>query len=672
MSCASSGASSLSLSSGCPARMIRSTLSLVVSTPDSRRISSSTRMVRFCASSTISSTLRPAAYCSIRKLLTVLMSSALRILKGEKPNCTSTACRKSMADTWVWLICATTTSAGTSLRKDSISVVLPEPISPVITTKPSVNQMVDSMYALARACCFDRYRNWGSGLSRNGNSLSLKGSRYMLVDSQPMLRDANADGQILEQAPRASVTQGGGRLDHGAVTHLAPGPRLLAVVVQVHPIEGQQGCACGHLPDEIDHGAVAERSRGAERQVEDGTQVIHELTGGGALDGPVSGVVHPRRHLVGDEPAAAHEELDGQDAGIAKMRQHASEIARGQALPARRPERRAGESQDTSAVDVAAQRIDREPAADAARADDRRLAIKRDPLLIQQRCRAERAPGRPGVRGRADHGLALAVVAEPACLEHTGQADGGDGARQLRARAHGAPAGGGNPQALEQALLGHPVLAGGERRDRRTDTRAVQARHGSQARNRHVLPVEGQDLATARQAGDPARGRLARGVQTQEIQPQRIARQSEHAAELAGAHDADRHVRGVARGSGVPSTPAVWRSRYASSAVAMAGCLLARIAAAHSAALVAPAAPIANVATGTPAGICTMDNNESSPPRDFDCTGTPSTGRLVLAAVMPGRCAAPPAPAISTSSPRARAAEAYSNNRSGVRCADTT
>src|ERR1700680_1697423 len=478
MSCASSGASSLSLSSGCPARMIRSTLSLVVSTPDSRRISSSTRMVRFCASSTISSTLRPAAYCSIRKLLTVLMSSALRILKGAKPNCTSTACRKSMADTWVWLICATTTSAGTSLRKDSISVVLPEPISPVITTKPSVNQMVDSMYALARACCFDRYRNCGSGLSRNGNSLSLKGSRYMRVGSQPMLRDANADGQILEQASRASVAPGGGRLDYGAVAHLAPGSRLLAVVVQVQALQRQQRCACGHLPDEIDHGAVPERARGAERQVEDGAQVILELTGGGPLDGPVSGVVNARRHLVGDEPAAAHEELQRQDAGIAKMRQHAREIARGQALPARRPEGRTGESQDSPAVDVAAQRIDRELAADAARADDRRLAIKRDPLLVQQRCPAERAPGLPGVRGRADHGLTPAVVAELARLEHAGQADGADGARQLRVRAHGAPARGGNPQALEQALLGHPVLAGGERRDRRTDTRAMHTRHG--------------------------------------------------------------------------------------------------------------------------------------------------------------------------------------------------
>src|SRR5882762_1949918 len=39
---------------------------------------------------------------------------------------------------------------------------------------------------------------------------------------------------------------------------------------------------------------------------------------------------------------------------------------------------------------------------------------------------------------------------------------------------------------------------------------------------------------------------------------------------------------------------------------------------------------------------------------------------------MPGRCAAPPAPAIITSMPRFSAEEAYSNKRSGVRCADTT
>src|SRR5271165_3257051 len=39
---------------------------------------------------------------------------------------------------------------------------------------------------------------------------------------------------------------------------------------------------------------------------------------------------------------------------------------------------------------------------------------------------------------------------------------------------------------------------------------------------------------------------------------------------------------------------------------------------------------------------------------------------------MPGRWAAPPAPAMMALRPRSRAAAAYSNNRSGVRCADTT
>ena len=59
------------------------------------------------------------------------------------------------------------------------------------------------------------------------------------------------------------------------------------------------------------------------------------------------------------------------------------------------------------------------------------------------------------------------------------------------------------------------------------------------------------------------------------------------------------------------------------------------MAAASNAALVAPAVPMAKVATGMPAGICTMDSSESIPLRAFDCTGTPSTGKLVFAAVMP-------------------------------------
>ena len=66
-----------------------------------------------------------------------------------------------------------------------------------------------------------------------------------------------------------------------------------------------------------------------------------------------------------------------------------------------------------------------------------------------------------------------------------------------------------------------------------------------------------------------------------------------------------------------------------------------------------------------------MESRESSPFSAFDFTGTPTTGSVVIEATMPGRCAAPPAPAMMTSMPRDLAVLAYSASRSGVRCADT-
>jgi hypothetical protein len=64
------------------------------------------------------------------------------------------------------------------------------------------------------------------------------------------------------------------------------------------------------------------------------------------------------------------------------------------------------------------------------------------------------------------------------------------------------------------------------------------------------------------------------------------------------------------------------------------------------------ALPTPTVATGTPAGICTIESSESSPSRWRSATGTPTTGSGVTAASMPGRWAAPPAPAMITDRPR--------------------
>ncbi len=74
--------------------------------------------------------------------------------------------------------------------------------------------------------------------------------------------------------------------------------------------------------------------------------------------------------------------------------------------------------------------------------------------------------------------------------------------------------------------------------------------------------------------------------------------------------------------------------------------------------MTAPARPMARVPTGTPAGICTMESKLSWPDRALDWTGTPRTGRGVSAAVIPGRWAAPPAPAMMTLTPAALALRA--------------
>ena len=91
---------------------------------------------------------------------------------------------------------------------------------------------------------------------------------------------------------------------------------------------------------------------------------------------------------------------------------------------------------------------------------------------------------------------------------------------------------------------------------------------------------------------------------------------------------------GGMRGSGCSSTSSRLLRRGTPRARArdVADACCARIAAASSAALVAPASPIASVPTGTPAGICTIDSSESRPLSAFDCTGTPSTGSVVFAA----------------------------------------
>jgi len=110
--------------------------------------------------------------------------------------------------------------------------------------------------------------------------------------------------------------------------------------------------------------------------------------------------------------------------------------------------------------------------------------------------------------------------------------------------------------------------------------------------------------------------------------------------------------------------------RKARRRVRSAGSCTARIAIASSAAFLAPGFPIARLPTGIPAGIWAMESNESNPFNALLSTGTPNTGSVVCAATMPGKWAAPPAPAIITSMPLRSAVSANVAIFLGVRCAE--
>src|SRR6188768_423025 len=98
----------------------------------------------------------------------------------------------------------------------------------------------------------------------------------------------------------------------------------------------------------------------------------------------------------------------------------------------------------------------------------------------------------------------------------------------------------------------------------------------------------------------------------------------------------------------------------------------ARICAARTPAFVAPGLPIETVATGTPGGICTVDNSASIPFSAEESIGTPITGRIVCAATTPPRCAAAPAPTMNTFTPRPGASSTSFITRAGERCALAT
>src|ERR1019366_4629630 len=291
-----------------------------------------------------------------------------------------------------------------------------------------------------------------------------------------------------------------------------------------------------------------------------------------------------------------------------------------------------------------------------------------------------------GVRRESDLALAAAVVATGCALAKTLSAERGDGFAQVVERADVAIFADGKaipqqPVLLRDAVLNHlqHAFAGAYRHVTGGSVHAGQ---------RDLFDLQRDDVATASQPrclasivppgldaliDNEARGASGVGIEHVDAVAHAARGHRGEASKLPAAEDANRRARQQRRvsrlahagtsvvdsvSSDCVRTSSRRAARQAMSFACSLGSVVARICTASNPALVAPAAPMESVATGTPFGICTIESSESRPCSAVAAIGTPSTGSTVFAATMPGRCAAPPAPAMMTRRPRPAAASA--------------
>ena len=213
--------------------------------------------------------------------------------------------------------------------------------------------------------------------------------------------------------------------------------------------------------------------------------------------------------------------------------------------------------------------------------------------------------------------------------------------------------------------------AEGDDHDQQRDAEHAGARQhldGGPGRSRPAVGERGDRVGDRRQLADQQRRAAPRtrtdmmngGIAPSQNSLGRWARMRPPRQQQGCPADRFRDQFAIAQSAGIRATPdrgplglsgrPAERRRTRPVGAVSTGSPVARIRVASSPAL--RALPMATVATGTPLGICTIDSSESIPSRYFSGTGTPITGSGVRAASIPGRWAAPPAPAMITSSPR--------------------
>src|SRR2546425_46536 len=151
--------------------------------------------------------------------------------------------------------------------------------------------------------------------------------------------------------------------------------------------------------------------------------MIFELTGDGAFNGPVTGIVDARGYFVGEKPALVLEKLDGKHADVLqRFKKTAGRIFRG-ALDGgfKTGGGSEGKAQNAAAMVVFDERIKSDFARARANRENRKLASERHEAFEDETNGRQLRFGPCDILRSAENPLAFAVIAHARSLQNGGE-----------------------------------------------------------------------------------------------------------------------------------------------------------------------------------------------------------------------------------------------------------
>jgi len=199
----------------------------------------------------------------------------------------------------------------------------------------------------------------------------------------------------------------------------------LAVEMEMGVRDREDFGGFGEIAYEIEHGAVAGEPGRAEREAEDGAEMVLELAGDGAFNRPVAGIVDARCHFVDEKLPLVFKEFKGQDPGVVQGFKNAVGGVFCRALDGGIEARGGceGEAEDAAAVVILDEGVDCGFAVERADGKDGEFASERDETFEDQFYGRQLGLGFGDVFGGAKNPLAFTVIAHARSLQNGGKAN---------------------------------------------------------------------------------------------------------------------------------------------------------------------------------------------------------------------------------------------------------